>query len=478
MMQVVLDALRAPEPAIMVLAPLIGAALTASMPGPRAAWLAATLSALVAAAAAILGANSLAKGETATGVAAFAAPLIACCAAAVVVASGALLKDFSDRAAPFALALILVMSGSWSAALHADRWIGVFLAVETASVACVGVVALSAAQDRGALNGALRLFGMSGAAAGLFLLGAGLIWWGTGAATLHGLSLAAIRAPTLTLLGVSFVLISVSLRAALAPMHGWAGAVFSRGGHAAVLAVAAINCVGALAVVLHLGAHILPAPALGAGASTLLGVLGAISVVVGSVQSIGAKNLRRLGAYAATAQAGCVLLGAALGSIAGYAAALVQLVAYAGAVVALQCAAAGAPGARANAMETMDGFGRRSPLAGAAVAAAALSFMGAPLTAGFLGRWQLMEAGIGGGAGWVAAAGVGASLAGVFYGGRLIERLYFRRASATARPAGISRVLLAPALIFGMAATAIGVAPEALLRAAAHAASGLGGPAP
>jgi NADH:ubiquinone oxidoreductase subunit 2 (subunit N) len=128
-------------------------------------------------------------------------------------------------------------------------------------------------------------------------------------------------------------------------------------------------------------------------------------------------------------------------------------------------------------MEGLDGMGRRAPLASAAMTAGAISLMGAPLTLGFLGRWRLVEAGVGAGWWWAAGAVILASLAGVFYGGRLIERLYFRRAGATYEGGrDLWALTLAPALIASIAVTMLGLAPAALLDAAnAAAALMLGG---
>ena len=189
---------------------------------------------------------------------------------------------------------------------------------------------------------------------------------------------------------------------------------------------------------------------------------------------MGAANVRRLAVYAATVQAGGVLIAAALGSPAGIAAALVQVFALTAAMVALFGAAASAGNART--LNALDGLARRAPVAAFTIMLGALSLMGAPLTIGFLGRWRLIEAGVGAGWWWAAGAMIAASLAGVFYGGRLIERVYFRRAAASLRAAPLAEQLLrAPTLAAAVAAIATGLAPIWLLDLASRAAATLFG---
>jgi multicomponent Na+:H+ antiporter subunit D len=194
-----------------------------------------------------------------------------------------------------------------------------------------------------------------------------------------------------------------------------------------------------------------------------------MSVVVGSVQAVGAANVRRLAAYASASQAGCILFSLALGSPAGLAAALVQVFALAAGLLAFL---GGASVVRGGAISALDGLARRAPLASVAITAGALSFMGAPLTIGFLGRWRLIEASIGAGWWWAAGAALASSLAAVFYGGRLIERVFFRRATETAESdTNPWRFALAPVLVVAIAAIVLGLEPSLLLRAAENAAS-------
>ncbi|MGE0530136.1 MAG: proton-conducting transporter membrane subunit [Hyphomonadaceae bacterium] len=471
-----LTLLQTHAPLLMLVVPLVGAALVLISGSARLAWLVACLS---AGAAAAIGSDFVARLLSADaavaiaqvgpalhidGIGAFGAALLALTLTLCVIASGASLKDAGVKEAPVSLALVLCAAASWMGALLARDLIALVVAVEAAWLASVGLAVVNAARERAPLNGALRMLSLGGVGGALMLLGVAMLGRAAGGFTLDALPVAHIRMPNLASAGAALIMLGLAIKVGVAPIHAWNSAVLGRGNAMLVLGVGALGVLGALSVLCRFAAYTITAPELGAAISAALAGLGAVSVVFGSVQAVGARNLLRLAGYAGVAQAGCVLMSVGLGSPAGFAAALIQLVAFAAVALAFY---GGAAAGRVQSLAMLDGYGQRAPLASAAIAAGALSLMGAPLTIGFLGRWRLVEAGVGAGWWWAAGLVIVASLAGVFYGGRLIERMYFRRANtAYAGEGGVWRVMLAPALLVAIAAIAIGFAPVLLLRAA------------
>ena len=467
---------RAHAPLLVLIAPLVGAAAALALPWARLSWLIAVAATTAAALTAFdLAVGTLLEGRPlvhavegialrADGYSLFVVALLGVCGALIAIATGASLGEARARATPFAMALMLCAVAGWSGALLARDLVGVAVSVEGAWLASVGLLALTAARERAGLNGSLRMLVAGGAGGALFLFGAALLHRSVGSLELTALARAQIESPSLAAVGAALTVLGLALKAGIAPLHEWIGAAYGRASGPATLVLGVLGAVGALAVLTRFAAHAMLAPAIAETLALALAVLGGASVVIGSMQAIGARNLRRLAAYAGVAQAGGVLICVALGSPAGFAAALVQLTAFAAAALALF---GGAVTGGVRAMETLDGMGRRAPLAGAAMTAGAISLMGAPLTIGFLGRWRLVEAGVGAGWWWAAGAVIFASLAGVFYGGRLIERLYFRRAAeAYGGVTGIWSIALAPALLAAIVIIALGLAPAVLLNAA------------
>ena len=481
-----LDLMRAHAPLLMIMIPLIGAALMLVSGPARLAWMIGCVAAGGAAWVGLDFAAHLFSGPAPAiaavgpelhvdGVGAFAAALIALTLALVMLAIGASLKSAGAREAPVSLALVFVAAAGWSGALAARDVIAMIVAVETAWLAAVGLAVVNAANERAPLNGALRMLSIGGAGAALMLLGAAMLGRAAGGFALDALPLAHIRMPNLAGAGAALVTLGIAVKIGVAPFHAWSGATLGRANATVALGIGALGVLGATSVLCRFAAYTITAPEIGAAMSAALAGLGAVSVVVGSVQAVGARNLQRLAAYAGVSQIGCVLLSVALGSPAGFAAALIQLVAFAAAALAFY---GGAAAGRVQTLAMLDGYGQRAPLASVAISAGALSLMGAPLTIGFLGRWRLVEAGVGAGWWWASGLVIVASLAGVFYGGRLIERMYFRRANAAyAGEGGVWRVALAPALLAAIVTIALGFAPVFLLRAAGVASGMLTGTA-
>ncbi len=456
-----------------------GGAVALAIPHPLGSWLIAQLAALGAATVAVdvairrLAGEAFARGGgialSVDGVGAFAAALIAALAVLILLAAPSASNASAPRARPHLMALVLFCAGGWIGALFAGDFAGLMVSAQIGWLSAVALVAASAQRERGALNGALRMWSAGGAGSALMLAGVAFVTFAVGGLGVAVAANAHIEAQRAATLGYALLVAPLALYGGVAPLHAWAGAAYGRSGELAVMAVGVVTAMGALALLARVAGIAASDPIVSEGLSAALVILGVASVALGAIQAIGAANVRRMVAYAGATQAGCVLLALALGSPAGFAAALIQLFAWSVAALALL---SGASAARGSDLSALDGLIRRAPFAAVVITAGALSLMGAPLTIGFLGRWRLIEASVGAGWWWAMGAAITASLAAVFYGGRLIERIYFRRAN-TALEADVDawRFMRVPALVAALCGILLGVAPDFLLQAASRAAA-------
>ncbi len=419
--------------AIAIGAPLAGALGAALSPGPRTALSIALVALTVSFAFALMAAVSvMAHGPIAyiitEGLAlridAWSGVLaaIGCGLAlpAFLIGAPVVVREAEPGPACLTLAAGLVVVAAMVAATYAAHLALVVLALQITGLAGVTLVAASAGEPRApGLNAALRLLAAFGVAGALGWFGVGLVMAGTGTAD-PASALASLALGPPALAGLLLIGLGLALTGLIAPLDHWGASVLGRGPVlAAVLGVAVIGplAFAAFARVMGLLAD------LGAGlaAGVCLIALGSAGALVAGVQALAARDLRRLAGYAFAAQAGCALLGLALATPAGAAAAALKLAG--GALAALLLVAAATAETE---LEQLDGLARRAPLAGLCAALGCFLLMSAPFTLGYAGSWALVEAALA--RGWWAAAAlaVAVSLAGVVFGGRILERIYFR----------------------------------------------------
>ena len=93
-----------------------------------------------------------------------------------------------------------------------------------------------------------------------------------------------------------------------------------------------------------------------------------------------------------------------------------------------------------------------------------LSFAGIPLTGGFIAKFRLFVAGVGGGATWLVVIAVASSAATAFFYLRLVVLMYFRDPEGEGVAVVDSQGMAAAAITMAVLATiALGVLPQAVL---------------
>lgn len=471
---------------LLLLIPLLGGALGFLSANARASWVVALLSMIASLGFAANWALSAlfrqiddgaVTAQVSLGPQVLAAPLVALGGLLAVFAAGDRLESFPKGAAPISLTALMVGVSSLQGAIFAENSLVMFVSVQAAWLSSVCVALMAAERERDVLRAGFGMLISGGVAASLMLVGVASLAASAGTFEFAGWAAPGAQLHQNAAIGVSLMVCGLALMAGLPPLGAWLGPAVGAGNDMGALALLAVTGVGMLMCVLRLAVEVLPSPVLGEGVSITLIALGAASAVAGSMQALGAVSIWRLGAYASIAQAGCVLISAGLGSPAGFAAALVQVVALAASVFALFGGLIAIGGDRS--VSSMDGRAGAAPFASAAVAIGLLSAIGAPLTIGFLGRWRVVEASVGGGWWWAACAVIGTSLAAVVYAGRIIERLYFRKSTTPIEGRRLNpRWILGPAIFGAMMIVALGVWPNALLAAADAAAALAVGQAP
>lgn len=218
----------------------------------------------------------------------------------------------------------------------------------------------------------------------------------------------------------------------------------------------------------------------------LVGVVAAITIMVGNWAAVTQTNSKRLLAYSSVSNAGYLLLGVIAANRYGYVGLAVYLLVYTlmnigafGIIISLH-----RRGVVGEQIDDLKGLAQKDPVMAAAMAVFMLSLGGLPLTGGFIGKWflfgGLLQRGKEDGKNWyywLALWAIINTVVSFYYYVRFIRVMYLDDRTADARPLSLSpalRVALGVA-VFGI--IAIGVYPQPFINLAQSIVSSLAGAA-
>lgn len=376
------------------------------------------------------------------------------------------------------VAILLCATTGFTLMAAANQLLIVFLAIELASLSLYILAGFDKTRPESA-EAALKYYLFGGMAAAFLLFGFSLLYGLTGALELDaiGAQIAMQASSPLLLVALVMVLVAFGFKAAAAPFHLWAPDVYQGAPAPAAALIASASKLAGLVVFTRLLwpglgsavgtiAHVpttigwAPVVALIAGASLLLGNLGALAQ----------SNVRRLLAYSAIAHAGALLLGViAAGRIGAgplfYYAATYGLAAVGSFGVISVLEAAGP----AQQLTDLAGLRQRSPLLTGCLAIFVLSLAGIPPLAGFFGKFAVFAGvlrlgGLSGPAGWLVLAAIALSAVALYYY-LLILKQAMVAAPAAEAPAVKTPAAAATALLVAAALLVVlGAMPSLLLR--------------
>ncbi len=285
---------------------------------------------------------------------------------------------------------------------------------------------------------ALKYFLLGALSSAIFLFGAALLYGYSGSFTFSAID-AAIATPsehdTLLVTGMLMLMVGLLFKLGAVPFHSWTPDVY-QGAPTPVTAFMAVctklAAIGALLRLLFV--------ALGGSRWEWQPVVAGISVLtmlVGAVLAIVAKDIKRLLAYSSVTHAGFLLtavVGAATattglpaGQVGSAAAIAVYMAAYGFATLGafgIVMMVRGAAGER-NDLAAWNGLGKKHPWIGVAMTLFMLSFAGIPPTAGFIGKWAVFSAAWRGGYWWLVLVAVIMSLVAVYFYLRVVVAMFF-----------------------------------------------------
>ena len=357
--------------------------------------------------------------------AAFGAVVLTVLGAVALLVAWPLIVEQGRRAAEFIALVLLSLSGMilMAAAAH---FIMLFLALEVASISLYVLAGFS--RDSAESNEAsVKYFLLGSFASAVFLYGVALSYAATGTLSLYGaaefLSENLLLDSAAVLAGVGLLIVGLAFKVSAAPFHMWAPDVYQgaasgvSGFMTAGAKVAGFAALARIAVTSY-GPYISDwAPA--------VGVIAAISVVLGTMLAIAQSDIKRMLAYSSIAHAGFILTGLVAG-VDGVPYIWFYVVTYAFQVLgafAVVSVVSGPSGTKSP-LTDYAGLAQRAPVLAGSLALLMFSMAGIPLTAGFLSKIYVFREAIDAGYLWLVVVGAVASVAGLFFYLRVIVLMY------------------------------------------------------
>jgi NADH-quinone oxidoreductase subunit N len=392
-------------------------------------------------------------------------------------------------------ALMLTSTAGMFVLVAAQNLITLFLGLELLSIP---LYVLCATEMRRAtsLESGLKYLIIGSVGSATLLYGLAFVYGATGATDYGEIAgkVAGVASDPLLLTGIALTLAGMGFKASVAPFHQWTPDVYEGAPTPVTAFMAVATKTAALGVMVRFFDVALIDVQSDWGPA--LATLATITIIVGNVGALGQSSLKRLMAWSSVAQAGYMLAGIVVASRLGVQATVFYLFTYlfmnlaAFAVIIIRERAT----AFGDDIRSVAGLGAEQPLLAGVMTLAMLGLAGIPATAGFIGKFYLIDAAVSGDYTWLGVVIVIGSMVSLAYYLRVIAAMWMQSAepardipvsAATGHPAlaGGSADADAPgaqpevwfvALLFGAATLAFGIFPSPLFDLAVKAGSAFG----
>ncbi len=391
-------------------------------------------------------------------------------------------------------ALLLSALAGMTVLAAAQNTVVLFVGLELLSIPLYVLCATEMRRER-SLESGLKYLIVGSVGSATLLYGIALLYGATGQTGLgeiaSALSHGSIATDPLTLAAIALIIAGLCFKASVAPFHQWTPDVYEGAPTPVTAFMAVTTKVAVFGIFLRLfdtallGEHSNWAPALAA--------LATITIIAGNVGALGQSSLKRMLAYSSVAQAGYMLVGVIVATPLGVQATVYYLAVYlfmnvaAFAVIIARERETG----EGDSLAAVAGLGRERPLLAWPMTLAMLGLAGIPATAGFFGKFFLIEAAVNGGYAWLGIIIVVGSMISLAYYLPVVAAMWMRPSPAPSvlpalaggspeldadgpAPRGVHWELYLVALLAGGATLFFGIFPEPLFHLVGHAGSVFG----
>ncbi|HEX3517536.1 MAG TPA: NADH-quinone oxidoreductase subunit N [Solirubrobacteraceae bacterium] len=331
-------------------------------------------------------------------------------------------------------ALLLSSIAGMSLLACAQNTVALFVGLELLSIPLYVLCATELRREH-SLESGLKYLIVGSVGSATLLYGLAMIYGATGTTDFSGiaqaLSSGSLATDPLTLAGVALCVAGLCFKASVAPFHQWTPDVYEGAPTPVTAFMAVTTKVAALGVFLRFFDVALISTQVSWGPA--VAALAAITIVVGNVGALSQSSLKRMLAYSSVAQAGYMLAGVVVSTQLGVKATVFYLAVY----LFMNMAAFSVIVAReretdrGDSIQGLAGLGRERPLLAWPMTISMLALAGIPATAGFMGKFYLIDAAVSGGYTWLGVVIVIGSMISLGYYLPVIAAMWMREAPAS-----------------------------------------------
>ena len=308
-------------------------------------------------------------------------------------------EDLEESKENLFYTMVCLLLSSLLALIYTNDLFTAYVFVEINTISACGLIVIR--QTGRSLVGGVKYMIMSLLGSGLFLIGLCMIYDITGHLLMSNIKesiteLAATGAyaePLTTI--IALVSVGLAIKSALFPFHSWLPDTYGFSTPASSAIMSSLVSKGYIFLLIKIIYRVIGFDVIVSNRITnVLFVFGLAGMIIGSLNALKERDIRRMVAYSSVAQIGYIYMGIGLGTVYGMAAALFHIYSHASGKSLLFIAQSGLTDANGGKKSLLDmkGVGFRNKIAGLGFAVGSLSMVGIPLFAGFISKYNFATA--------------------------------------------------------------------------------------
>jgi len=294
-----------------------------------------------------------------------------------------------------------LMLSSLLALIYTNDLFTAYVFVEINTISACGLIMIT--NEGRTIEAATRYMIMSSLGSGLLLLGLCILYDITGHLLMSNMknSLAAVYAQgaynTPIIASIGMVCVGLAIKSALYPFHTWLPDAYGYSTVSSAAILSSLVSKGYIFLLIKIFYRVVGFDiVVDSKVINILFVFGLLGMIMGSVNAIQEKDIRRMVAFSSVAQIGYIYMGFGLGTSAGIVASIFHILSHASTKSLLFIAGVGLTDASNDSKKFVDltGSGYRNMVAGIAFSLGACSMVGIPLFSGFISKVLFAQAAV------------------------------------------------------------------------------------